>query len=103
AEFDGVCTGEIEVVSQFKGNINFLKYFTLSPKYIDNVNSSTYGTKMPRASWDFIKNLEINLPSRNIQNQVVEYLDKQCSKLDKVIEYRQQIIEKLEEYKKSLI
>ncbi len=103
AEFDGVCTGEIEVVSQFKGNINFLKYFTLSPKYIDNVNSSTYGTKMPRASWDFIKNLEINLPSRNIQNQVVEYLDKQCSKLDEVIEYRKQIIEKLEEYKKSLI
>lgn len=103
AEFDGVCTGEIEVVSQFKGNINFLKYFTLSPKYIDNVNSSTYGTKMPRASWDFIKKLEINLPSRNIQNQVVECLDKQCSKLDEVIEYRKQIIEKLEEYKKSLI
>lgn len=103
AEFDGVCTGEIEVVSQFKGNINFLKYFTLSPKYIDNVNSSTYGTKMPRSSWDFIKKLEINLPSRNIQNQVVEYLDKQCSKLDEVIEYRKQIIEKLEEYKKSLI
>lgn len=103
AEFDGVCTGEIEIVSHFKGNMNYLKYFTLSPIYIDNVNSSTYGTKMPRASWNFIKNLEINLPSRNIQDQIVEYLDKQCSKLDKIIEYRKQIIEKLEEYKKSLI
>lgn len=37
------------------------------------------------------------------QKQIVDYLDKQCSRLDEVIEYRKQIIEKLEEYKKSLI
>lgn len=37
------------------------------------------------------------------QKQIVNYLDKQCSRLDEVIEYRKQIIEKLEEYKKSLI
>lgn len=37
------------------------------------------------------------------QEKIIKYLDKQCSKLDRVIEYRKQIIEKLEEYKKSLI
>ena len=43
------------------------------------------------------------VPSDEEQNKIVDYLDKQCSKLDEVINYRKQIIEKLEEYKRSLI
>ena len=37
------------------------------------------------------------------QNEIVNRLDRICVKLDKIIEYRKQIIEKLEEYKKCLI
>lgn len=37
------------------------------------------------------------------QKQIADYLDKECSKIDKVIAYREQMIEKLDEYKKSLI
>lgn len=103
AEFDGVCTGEMVVVSHFEGNMDYLKYFTLSPKYIDVVNSSTYGTKMPRASWNFIKNLKMPYIPLNEQNRIVSLISSKLCKLDKVIEYRKQIIEKLEEYKKSLI
>lgn len=103
AEFDGVCTSEMVVVSHFEGNMDYLKYFTLSPKYIDVVNSSTYGTKMPRASWDFIKNLKMPYISLNEQNRIVSLISSKLCKLDQVIDYRKQIIEKLEEYKKSLI
>ena len=48
-------------------------------------------------------NFQYPLPAINIQKQIVNDLDKMTSKIDKVIEYRKQIIEKLEEYKKSLI
>lgn len=48
-------------------------------------------------------NFQYPLPAINIQKQIVNDLDKMTSKIDEVIEYRMQIIEKLEEYKKSLI
>lgn len=103
AEFDGVCTGEIEVISGFCGNIDYLKYYTLSSKYIDLVNSSTYGTKMPRANWNFIKNMLIPNISIEKQTNVVNNINNINDKINQVIQYRKQIIEKLEEYKKSLI
>lgn len=103
AEFDGVCTGEIEVISGFWGNIDYLKYYTLSSKYIDLVNSSTYGTKMPRANWNFIKNMLIPNISIEKQTNVVNNINNINDKINQVIQYRKQIIEKLEEYKKSLI
>ena len=53
--------------------------------------SNLYSIKIP-----FTYNIEE-------QEKIIKYLDKQCSKLDRVIEYRKQIIEKLEEYNKSLI
>lgn len=53
--------------------------------------SNLYSIKIP-----FTYNIEE-------QEKIIKYLDKQCSKLDNVIEYRKQIIEKLEEYKRSLI
>lgn len=50
-----------------------------------------------------ISNIKIILPSLNEQKEIANYLDKMVIQLDKVIGYRKQIIEKLEEYKKSLI
>ncbi len=37
------------------------------------------------------------------QNDIVEFLDKKCSEIDKTIEDKEKLIEKLVEYKKSLI
>ena len=37
------------------------------------------------------------------QQQIADYLDKKCSEIDKVITGKEQLIEKLTEYKKSLI
>lgn len=103
AVFNGVCTNEMEVVKKFNGNMNYLFYFTMSHRFIDEVNSSTYGTKMPRANWNFIKEIFIPYPSIEQQNQIVTELDKICTDIDKMIKIRQKYIEQLEEYKKSLI
>lgn len=48
---------------------------------------------------------QIFVPTPNIeeQQQIADYLDKKCSAIDTAIEKKQAIIEKLKEYKKSLI
>lgn len=48
-------------------------------------------------------NFQFPLPDINIQKEIVSELDKKIKKVNQVIKYRQQIIDKLEEYKKSLI
>ena len=75
----------------------------LSHKFIQIVNSLTYGTKMPRASWEFIGDLKIPLPPLNEQRQIAEFLDKKCEKIDKAISLIEQEINKMKEYKTSLI
>ena len=48
-------------------------------------------------------NTMVPVPKYEDQRKIANYLDKMVIQLDKVIGYRKQIIEKLEEYKKSLI
>ena len=59
AEFDGFCTSELINFKYFDGYTRYFYYVLFSNRFLETVNSSTYGTKMPRASWDFIKNLKI--------------------------------------------
>ncbi len=81
----------------------FLKYIILSDSFISNVNSSTYGTKMPRANWDYISTVSISIPSIDEQRTIADYLDNKCAEIDALIALKQQKIETLKDYKKSLI
>ena len=102
-DFNGLCSSEFLVMQNFKGDNRYLLRLLLSYWFIDIINSSTYGTKMPRASWDFISNMKVPFPSRKEQQQIANFLDLKCSDIDKTIEQKEKLIEKLEEYKKSLI
>ena len=46
---------------------------------------------------------KLPLPSAGEQQQMVDYLDRQVDKIDKLISAKQSKIEKLEQYKRSLI
>ena len=85
-------------------NVKYL-YFLLKSGYFWNwYNSNERGSSTIKHLYqEQLYNFSFYLPTLIQQNKIVEYLDKKCSKLDKVIEYRKQIIQKLEEYKKSLI
>ena len=50
-----------------------------------------------------IKNAFFILPPLQEQQKIVEYLNNKCSKIDRLIAIKQEKIEKLQEYKKSLI
>lgn len=43
------------------------------------------------------------IPSSSYQHRIADYLDDKCSKIDNIIEKQQQVIEKLKEYKLSII
>ena len=51
---------------------------------------------------EFAKLLVIS-PTKDEQKDIVAYLDKKCSSIDSIISTKKQQLEKLEEYKKSLI
>ena len=102
-DFEGLCSSEFLVMQNYKGDNRYLLRLLLSYWFVDIVSSSTYGAKMPRASWDFIGNMDIPYPKIYEQQQIADYLDKKCSEIDKAIADKEQLIEKLAEYKKSLI
>lgn len=50
-----------------------------------------------------LKGMPVTIPPKKEQQQIADYLDEKCTKLDALIAIKQQKIEKLEQYKKSLI
>ena len=102
-EQDGCCSGEFLVMDCHKVSARFLQYVLLEQTLVDKINMSTYGTKMPRANWGFVSNQLIPVPSPNEQSEIVTYLDEKCAAIDAAKERHQQLMDKLEEYKKSLI
>jgi type I restriction enzyme S subunit len=81
----------------------FLKYYMLSPSFINIVDSSTYGSKMPRASWDFIGNLPMLLPEEDEQAAIVAYLDFKTAQIDALIAKQRTLLGKLTESRIAII
>lgn len=54
-------------------------------------------------NWDGIKWLKITIPSVLEQQEIAAYLDQKCAEIDKLIEKKEQFVNELESYKKSLI
>jgi type I restriction enzyme S subunit len=104
AQEEGCCTTEAIVLRSKEVVLPiFLQYYLLSEMFIEIVNSSTFGSKMPRASWEFIGSLALLLPPLPEQKLIVEYLNKELRKIDQLSEKVTTAIEKLKEYRTSLI
>ena len=97
------CSGEFAVFYDFEGCPSFFKYYFLSDGFIKIVDSSTYGTKMPRANIDFIKNMLVAIPPLSEQESIAKMLDSKCAQIDSLITEKESLIADLTEYKKSLI
>lgn len=54
-------------------------------------------------SWQEMKRISIPLPPLAEQSAIADYLDSKCAKIDSAISSKRLQLEKLEEYKKSLI
>lgn len=54
-------------------------------------------------SQELLKKLPILIPSIKEQKEIADFLDKKCNAIDSAISKKEQLISKLEDYKKSLI
>jgi type I restriction enzyme S subunit len=68
-----------------------------------NLGQYSLSAAQPGLSVERIKNLKMPLPSLFEQQIIASYLDSKCSEIDNLIAVKQQKIETLKEYKKSLI
>ncbi|MBQ7522638.1 MAG: restriction endonuclease subunit S, partial [Clostridia bacterium] len=58
-DYDRCCSSEFAIFYDFIGNPKYYLYLFTSQGFVEKVNNSTYGTKMPRANIEFIKNIFI--------------------------------------------
>lgn len=99
---NGCCSTEFVVMRPIDIDSRFLKYITLTSTFVDSINISTYGAKMPRANWDYIGNIFVPLPNMGLQIHIADYLDRKCSQIDAIIARQQEVIDKLKAYKLSV-
>jgi len=103
APYDGKCTSELLVLRNFSGDTDFLHYILLSPNLVADINASTYGSKMPRANWNYIGSCAIPIPFISEQRAIVSYLNNKVSKIDKYISTAEKKIAALDELKQVTI
>lgn len=101
----GFSVGELLVLTPVKELITseFLFQRLMTKQFIDIVNSSTYGAKMPRANWDFIGNLKIPIPPIEEQQQIVAHIKTETQNIDAAIAKAQKEIDLIKEYKEAMI
>jgi type I restriction enzyme S subunit len=102
----GVCVSELLVLRMINDTVlpEFLEYKLRSTQVIDLVNSSTFGAKMPRADWTFIRNIPITFPrSRDDQRKIVQLVDERQGQIEDYIHSKERLIELLNEEKQTII
>lgn len=82
---------------------NFVFYYTLSNVYQNWKNSIFIQSTIQNIGADKYSVMPIIVPSLSEQQSIANYLDQKCSEIDELISIKQQKIEKLKDYKKSLI
>lgn len=103
AEFDGLCSSELLVLSGEEIKGRFLRYALITDGFIREVDSSTYGAKMPRANWEFVGNCLVPVPSANEQEAIADFLDCEAVKIDALLAKKRKLIERLKEKRAALI
>jgi type I restriction enzyme S subunit len=102
-DFDGFCSSDLLVMKEQKLNRTYLLHTLLSEGFIGLVDSSSYGVKMPRASWDFIGSIGMPVPSEQEQEAIASFLDRKTTKIDALVAKRRKLIDKLKEKRTALI
>ena len=82
----------------------WLRYYMLSDQFVEQAGLvSDIRIKMPKINQQELGDLKILVPSYEEQLDIVSHLDYQCAAVDDAIDRQNQIIARLEEYRRSLI
>lgn len=91
----------INIIPDNDTNSDFLYYLMLSnAERLNHLSTGTIQANLSRVSFE---HLMVQFPPKDEQQQIAAHLDKRIAKLDSIISKKQSLIDKLTEYKKSLI
>ena len=103
APFDGLCSADMYPI-ETNNNTQFFVYMMLSDYFTSQVGLVTENrVKMPKINQKELGAIMVTIPPQSEQETISKYLLEKCSSIDAVIDKKQGLIDKLDDYKKSLI
>lgn len=85
-------------------NTEYFKYLFKTPRYIQSLQSTSNLIRDGQAlRFNNFSQVKLVLPPKSEQQEIVEYLDKEKNKIDNLIYKQKTLIEKLKEYRSSII
>ncbi|MCX6581560.1 MAG: restriction endonuclease subunit S [Candidatus Aminicenantes bacterium] len=104
ADISGEAVGDFFVLRPQKTiDSNFASNYLRSKDFINIIDGSTFGSKMPRASWDFMGSVNIPLPPLPEQKTIAAFLDIETGRIDALVAKKKRLVELLREKRTALI
>jgi type I restriction enzyme S subunit len=104
ADSSGEAVGDFHVMRPVADiESRFAQYQILNREFIAIVDGSTFGSKMPRASWEFVGGMKLTTPPRDEQTLIASFLDRETAKIDGLVAEQQRLIELLREKRQAVI
>jgi len=106
SKYDGLVSPDYAVYySTGVVDLKYLEYLFKTPQCISEFRKRSTGIAagLTRLYTDGLFAIECPLPPKDEQQEIVAYLDKKWAQIDRLIAIKQAKIEKLEQYKRSLI
>lgn len=90
-------------LEQKKFNANFVNYYFQSTSYWDWIKSVNIQATIQNVSAEKYNDLVLSIPDLQEQNSIIDYLDQETAKIDRLCETVNQTIGRLKEYRTALI
>ncbi len=106
SKYDGLVSPDYAVYySTGVANLKYLEYLFKTPQCISEFRKRSTGIAagLTRLYTEGLFAIECPLPPKKEQHRIVLYLNEKCAQIDKLTAIKQTKIEKLEQYKRSLI
>lgn len=89
ARANATCTPELLVLRPRPAvDARFLCYITRSTPFVEWAVLSSYGSKMPRTSWEALRDYETWLPHVAEQRRIADFLDAETARIDRLVSLR---------------
>lgn len=106
SKYDGLVSPDYAVYySTGVADLKYLEYLFKTPQCISEFRKRSTGIAagLTRLYTDGLFAIECPFPSKDEQHEIVAHLNKKCAQIDELTAIKQTKIEKLEQYKRSLI
>jgi type I restriction enzyme S subunit len=81
----------------------FAVYQILNREFIDIIDGSTFGAKMPRVGWEFMANMPSPTPPIHEQQTIASFLDRETGKIDELVAEQENLIALLKEKRQQAV